>query len=334
MKFVDEALINVRSGKGGDGCVSFRREKFVPRGGPDGGDGGRGGDVVFHTTSRKRTLYQFRFKRQFNAGNGQNGSGKQKTGKNGQDCVIEIPPGTVIYNAETGELIRDLDQKDQKLVIASGGRGGVGNKHFASSTNRSPRFAQPGEEGQSLSLRLELKFLADVGIIGLPNAGKSTLIRKLSSANAKVGAYPFTTLVPSLGVVYHDWGDPFVVADIPGLIEGAHKGAGLGIRFLRHIERTRVLIHLIDAIEIDDSNPLDGYETVNRELELYDPGLAQKKQIVVLNKSDVAGFAERADMFQKALPDKKVISICAERGNNIQELISETVKALDNVHGR
>ena len=259
MKFIDEALIAVQSGDGGRGCVSFRREKYVPRGGPDGGDGGKGGDVILKCTSRRRTLYQFRFKRQFKARNGSHGQGKQKTGRNGEDLVIELPPGTQVLDAESGNLIKDIVEPGEVFVVAQGGRGGLGNFRFKSSKNRTPRYAQPGEAGQLLNLKLELKLLADVGLVGLPNAGKSTLISVISSADPKIGSYPFTTLSPNLGVVQTDWGDPFIVADIPGLIKGAHEGAGLGIRFLRHIERTGILVHLIDASSIDPENPLDAY---------------------------------------------------------------------------
>ena len=266
MKFIDEATITVQSGDGGAGCVSFRREKFIPRGGPDGGDGGKGGDVVFRTTSRKRTLQDFRYKRHFKAQNGSSGQGRAKTGRGGSDLTIEIPAGTVVMDADTGDIIKDFVGSDERFVVAGGGRGGQGNQRFASSTNRSPKFAQPGESGRTLTLKLELKLLADVGIIGLPNAGKSTLISVISSARPKIDNYPFTTLRPNLGVVKTSWGEPYAVADIPGLIEGAHQGAGLGIRFLRHVERTRLLVHLIDAAAIDPDDPLKDYNTINREI--------------------------------------------------------------------
>ena len=332
MKFIDEAFITVQSGDGGNGCVSFRREKFVPRGGPNGGDGGKGGDVILRSTSRRRTLYPFRFKRQFKAPQGGSGQGSRKTGKNGSDVVIEIPPGTLVKDAETDEIFFDFTDSGQEIVAVKGGRGGKGNYHFRSSTNRAPRFAQPGEPGQELRLKLELKLLADVGLIGLPNAGKSTLISAISSANPKIGSYPFTTLTPNLGVVQSDWGEPFVVADIPGLIAGAHQGAGLGIRFLKHIERTRILVHLVDADSIDPEHPLDGYETVNRELTQYKHELVQKPQLLVLNKLDLPGAGDKAVIFQSAIErqaDSDVLLISAIKNTGITQLISKLLELLD-----
>ncbi|OEU63074.1 MAG: GTPase ObgE [Desulfobacterales bacterium S5133MH16] len=332
MKFIDEAIITVWSGNGGRGCVSFRREKFIPRGGPDGGDGGKGGDIVLKTTSRKRTLYQFRFKKHFKAKNGAHGQGKQKTGKNSQDLIIELPPGTLVTDADTGKVITDLVKCDKIFVLARGGRGGQGNARFKTSKNRSPRFAQPGEPGETKTLKLELKLLADVGIIGLPNAGKSTLITAVSSARPKIGNYPFTTLFPSLGVVQTGWAEPFVVADIPGLIKGAHKGTGLGIRFLRHIERTRILIHLVDVSAIDTDNPLHAYNTVNKELAMYNRKLTEKPQIVVLNKIDLPDVREAAKKFQNAVKEKQVILISALTGKGIQDLNSKIIQLLDKPH--
>ena len=333
MKFIDEAIITVQSGDGGSGCVSFRREKFIPRGGPDGGDGGKGGDVILKTTLRKRTLQHFQFKRQFKAKNGSGGQGKQKTGKNGPDLIIEIPPGTIVSNAETQQILKDLTKPGETFIAAKGGRGGQGNSRFKTSKNRAPRFSQPGEPGETLTLKLDLKLLADVGIIGLPNAGKSTLISSISSANPKIGNYPFTTLSPNLGVVQTPWGEPFVVADIPGLIEGAHKGAGLGIKFLRHIERTRILVHLIDVVSIDTDDPLKVYNTVNKELTMYSAGLAEKPQIVVLNKLDIPDTGESAAIFKSVVKDKKVLLISAVNGTGIDELKSHIVKMLDNYIG-
>ncbi len=332
MKFIDEAIITVQSGDGGRGCVSFRREKFIPRGGPDGGDGGKGGDVVFVTTSRKRTLYQFRFQKHFKAKNGAHGRGKQKTGKNGQDLVIELPPGTLVTDAGTGQNIIDLIKPGERLVLSKGGRGGQGNTRFKTSKNRSPRFAQPGEPGETKTIKLELKLLADVGIIGLPNAGKSTLITTVSSARPKIGSYPFTTLFPSLGVVETDLGEPFVVADIPGLIKGAHKGTGLGTRFLRHIERTRILVHLIDVSAIDSDDPLHGYNTINKELALYNQKLAEKPQIAVLNKIDLPDTREAAKTFQSAAKGKKVTLISALTGKGVDDLKLQIVQLLDRSH--
>jgi len=329
VKFVDEARITVQSGNGGRGCVSFRREKFIPKGGPDGGDGGKGGDVVLTASPRRRTLYQFRYKRQFKAQNGGHGQGARKTGKNGQDLIIEIPPGTIVSDADADQVLKDFVSHGDKITIAGGGRGGRGNTRFKSSTHRIPRFAQPGEPGQLLKLKLELKLLADVGIIGLPNAGKSTLISKISSAHPKIANYPFTTLTPELGVVHTDWTEPFVVADIPGLIEGAHQGAGLGIQFLRHIERTRVLVHVIDASTIDPDNPVAGYETIMNELRSYNEKLAQKPQILALNKLDLDDAKKRVDAFRNALGDRNILEISAYCGNGLTELISQMVHILN-----
>ena len=329
MKFVDETMITVQSGDGGNGCVSFRREKFVPRGGPDGGDGGHGGNVIFTATPRKRTLYDFHFKRHFKAENGRHGQGKQKTGRKGKDLIIEIPPGTLILDAESGRLLADLVQPGDTFVAAMGGRGGAGNTRYKSSTNRAPRAFKPGEPGCTVHLKLELKLIADVGLIGLPNAGKSTLIGAISSARPKTAAYPFTTLAPNLGVVHTGWGDPFVVADIPGLIEGAHNGAGLGIRFLRHIERTRILVHLIDVSGIDSSEPLQAYDTVNTELMRYSRALAAKPQIIVLNKMDVEGSAEKAGWFSDALSTEEVLTISAIEGTGLKKLQSRITSLLD-----
>jgi len=329
VKFFDEAFITVQSGDGGRGCVSFRREKYIPRGGPDGGDGGKGGDVIIKSSSHRRTLYPFRFKRQFKAQNGSPGQGKQKTGKNGDDLIIEIPPGTLITDEETNEIIKDFTQPDVTYIIAKGGRGGQGNTRFKTATHRAPRFAQPGEPGNLLKLKLELKLLADVGIIGLPNAGKSTLISVISSATPKIADYPFTTLTPTLGVVKAGWGEPFVVADIPGLIEGAHKGVGLGIRFLRHIERTRVLVHLIDISTVDPQNPLAEYETINRELANYSSQLMEKPQIVVLNKIDLSGTNEAGRAFQAAVKDRDVIQISAVTRKGVDKLTAMMIKYIE-----
>ena len=322
MKFVDEASISVKSGDGGAGCVSFRREKYVPRGGPDGGDGGKGGDIVLRVVPGKLTLYDFRFKKIFKAPNGGHGQGRRKTGKDGADLIIDLPPGTLVKDDETDRFLVDMVAAGQTYVVAQGGRGGRGNTRFKSSTHRTPRFAQPGEPGQSLSLKFELRILADIGIIGLPNAGKSTLIRAISSANPKIGAYPFTTLSPNLGVIQSRRGKPIVLADIPGLIEGAHKGAGLGIQFLRHIKRTRILLHLIDASSINPRSPLEAYATVKTELELYERTLLQKPQVVVLNKIDLLESDKATTQFEAALADKKILHISALTGAGIKRLIS------------
>ncbi|MBN1842616.1 MAG: GTPase ObgE [Deltaproteobacteria bacterium] len=320
MKFVDEALIIVQAGDGGNGCVSFRREKYVPKGGPDGGDGGKGGDVVFKTTSQTNTLYSFSFARQFKAKRGAHGRGKRQTGKHGKDRIIEVPPGTLIREAESGRIIKDLSGRGESFVAVHGGRGGLGNQHFASSRNRAPRYAQKGEPGEMLKLKLELKLLADVGVIGLPNAGKSTLISKLSSARPKIADYPFTTLTPSLGVVEPEGADPFVIADIPGLIEGAHLGAGLGITFLKHVERTRFLLHLIDIAALPAEDVLRPYRVINLELQSFNPKLSEATQVVVLNKVDKPGAHALAGEVAKSLkplnPDIWVISALTGEGLN------------------
>lgn len=323
MKFIDEVVISVAAGHGGRGCVSFRREKFIPRGGPDGGDGGRGGNVVIRTSERLRTLHRFRFKRHFKAADGGHGQGKQKTGKSGPDLVIDVPPGTVIRDEQTGEIVYDCVTPGETVVVARGGRGGRGNRHFVSSTHRAPRHAQPGEAGEARTLKLDLKLLADAGIIGLPNAGKSTLISRISSARPKIADYPFTTLNPVLGVVVPDSGEPFVVADIPGLIRGAHEGAGLGTRFLRHVERTRLLVHLVDASAIDPDDPLAAYQTINEELAGFSRQLLDKPQVIALNKMDLAGAAERAERFIRASGTGPVFMISAATGQGVGPLVAK-----------
>jgi GTP-binding protein len=302
MKFIDEVKIRVIAGDGGRGCISFRREKFIPRGGPNGGNGGKGGDVIALADPQLTTLLDLRYQKQYRAGRGEHGLGKDQHGKTGEDRIIKVPVGTLIRDAGTGELIGDLKEAGQQVVVAAGGRGGKGNAHFVSSTNRSPRFAQPGEPGEDKELEIELRLLADVGIIGLPNAGKSTLIAAISAVRPKIADYPFTTLVPNLGVVGCGEGKSFVVADIPGLIEGAHEGHGLGDKFLRHVTRTSVLIHLLDASNVDEKDPLAEWRTVNRELELFDPELGKKPQIVVANKIDLPAGKSHAKLLAKKLP--------------------------------
>ncbi|MDL2207585.1 GTPase ObgE [Desulfovibrio sp. OttesenSCG-928-M16] len=292
MRFVDEAVITVRSGKGGHGCVSFRREKFVPKGGPDGGDGGDGGSVTLRAASRLLSLYDFRLKRLYEAENGRPGEGSQRHGRNGRDLVLELPVGTQVYVLKEGKqqaLLGDLANDGDELLVAVGGRGGKGNEHFKSSTMRAPRFAQPGEPGQELSLGLELKILADCGLLGLPNAGKSTFISKVSAARPKIADYAFTTLEPNLGVMIDDvnYDRRMVIADIPGLVEGAHTGYGLGHRFLRHIERTRFLVHIASVLDMPEEDPFSVFELLNRELAEFSPELAQRRQIEVVNKIDL-----------------------------------------------
>lgn len=330
MKFIDEVSLTVQSGSGGRGCVSFRRERFVPRGGPDGGNGGRGGDVRLAARAGRRTLYPFRFQRLFKAENGAAGQGDQRSGKAGADLTIEVPPGTLVFDADSGALIQDLVAADDAVVVAVGGRGGKGNAHFKTSTHQTPRFAQPGEPGQTRQLRLELKLLADVGTIGLPNAGKSTLISRVSAATPKIADYPFTTLTPTLGVVRPPFGgEPFVMADIPGLIEGAHAGVGLGTRFLRHVERTRILVHLVDAAAIDPADPLRDLRIVNTELERYGRHLAEKPQIVALNKIDLTGAEEKARQLAAALGETETVLISAATGAGVRQLLGRIAAALD-----
>jgi GTPase len=331
VKFIDEATIIVQSGHGGPGCVSFRRERFVPKGGPDGGDGGKGGDVILKAASNKRTLFHLKFKKEYKAENGQAGQGSQKYGRSGNDQVIEVPVGTLVRDADSGQLLFDLVTPEEPVVVARGGRGGRGNLHFKTSTHRTPRFAQPGEPGERLLLSLELKLIADVGIVGLPNAGKSTLISAVSSARPKIADYPFTTLTPNLGVVSVKNAEPYVVADIPGLIAGAHEGAGLGIRFLRHVERTRLLIHLLDAGELDENDPLAPYRIIRRELSLHSDSLARKPELVVLNKLDLTGSDHLADLFCRAMPDREVFRISAATREGLDRLAAHIRRQLDNL---
>jgi GTP-binding protein len=288
--FLDEVELEVRSGKGGDGMVHFHREKFVPRGGPDGGDGGRGGDVILEVDEHLNTLWHFRHKKRFVAEDGQPGGSNNKSGRNGEPLVLRVPPGTMVYDAESGLLLGDLTQPGQRLVVCRGGRGGRGNARFATPTHQAPRVAEKGEPGEEKRLRLELKLLADIGIIGVPNAGKSTLLAALTNARPKIAPYPFTTLEPNLGVAALDEYATVVLADIPGLIEGAHLGIGLGNEFLRHIQRTRVLIHLLDGLSAD---PLADFSQINSEMAYFDPRLAQKPQVVALNKMDQPQVQER-----------------------------------------
>ncbi len=333
MKFVDEVRIRVKAGDGGNGCVSFRRERYVPKGGPDGGDGGKGGDVILQADSQLSTLLDLSYPQQFRARKGAHGKGKNQTGKNGEDLVIRVPIGTLVHDDETGELLQDLLFEGQQVVVAKGGRGGRGNARFATPTQRAPRHAEKGETGEERWLRLDLKLLADVGLIGFPNTGKSTLLSRISSARPKIGDYPFTTLVPNLGVVYWDEGRSFIVADIPGLIEGASKGAGLGLTFLRHIERTRLLIHLLDISGETSLNPLEAFHSLNQELEAYHPSLKEKLQIVALNKTDLPEVRERVDQAKKAFEEVgyRLYTISAKTGEGVDELILAISMALSSI---
>lgn len=333
VKFIDEAKIYVRAGDGGRGCVSFRREKYVPRGGPDGGDGGNGGDVVMIANENLSSLLDHRYQQHYRAKRGVHGRGKDQHGKNAPTLYVPVPIGTVIKDYDTGEILGDLTGDGETLLVAKGGRGGRGNARFVSSTNQAPKNAEPGGEGKERTLHLELKLLADVGIIGFPNAGKSTLISRISAARPKVADYPFTTLVPNLGVVSYGDGKTFVVADIPGLIEGAHEGAGLGIQFLRHIERTKLLIHVLDLSPMTERDPIDDYETMNMELGAYSEELSRKPQIVVPNKIDLTEAREKLKELKKYF-DKtgiKLFPISSATGEGIKELVHEAARTLENL---
>jgi GTP-binding protein len=325
--FTDQVEIHVRSGKGGDGMVHFRREKYVPRGGPDGGDGGKGGDVIFEVKSTLNTLSSFRQNQRFKAEDGVNGGPSQMTGRNGKDLIIHVPPGTVLYDADTGDLIGDLTHSGQQLTALKGGRGGRGNQHFATSRNQAPRTAEKGEPAEEKRLKLELKLIADIGLIGVPNAGKSTLLSVLTNAKPKIAPYPFTTLEPNLGVANIDADTTVVLADIPGLIEGASQGAGLGHDFLRHIQRTRVLIHLLDGLSED---PLADYSQINSELALFDPNLVKKPQIVALNKVDQPEVQERLADIQKQFKERSIelMTISALARTNTRELLLKAAQTL------
>jgi GTP-binding protein len=320
MAFIDEAKFFVKAGDGGRGCVSFRREKYVPLGGPDGGDGGRGGSVYIEASSRLQSLLDFKFRSHFIAENGAYGRGKKMHGHGGKDYVLEVPPGSIVKDAETGEVIIDLVEPGQRYLAAQGGKGGRGNVHFASSTNRAPRIADKGMPGEERWLRIELKLIADVGLIGLPNAGKSTLLSRLSAANPKVAPYPFTTLEPQLGVMNFDYGESCIIADIPGLIEGAHDGAGLGHKFLRHIERTRILLHVIDSTGLE-GDPLHQYHVLENELSQFNEELMDRERMVLLNKTDIMDpkdFKKVAARFTKAgIP---YLAISAETRAGLDEL--------------
>jgi len=327
--FVDQALLHVRSGKGGDGVVHFRREKYVPRGGPDGGDGGKGGNVLLEATTSMNTLVAFRHQPRFQGEDGKNGARQNMTGRSGEDRVILVPIGTIIYDQATGQVLGDLVEPGQHLLIAKGGRGGRGNARFASSVNQAPRIAEKGEPPQERSLRLELKLIADVGIVGVPNAGKSTLLSVVSNARPKIAAYPFTTIEPQLGVAMLDEDASLVLADIPGLIEGAHLGVGLGHEFLRHIQRTRVLIHLVDGLSAD---PLLDYAQINSELSLFDPSLGQKPQVVAINKIDLPDVQQRLPELIASFKHRnlEVMTVSAAAGTNVRELLFKAYHTLQN----
>lgn len=325
MKFVDQAKIYISSGHGGAGCVSFRREKYIPKGGPDGGDGGRGGDVIIEATSQKETLLRFHLNQHFKAGNGRPGEGRRKSGQAGADVQLAVPPGTVIFDAETDELLADLAEPGAIYIPAKGGRGGLGNCNFASGGNRTPRYAQPGEDGQSRRLRLELRLLADAGLVGYPNVGKSTLISRVSAAKPKIADYPFTTLTLNLGVVAvegeRDYdGKSFVLADMPGLIDGAAKGAGLGHQFLKHLSRCAVLVHVLDPLRLDLEDPAKDLDKIKKELRAFDRELAKKPQLISMSKMDLAEGKAALAAFKAAKPRTKIIAFSAATGEGLQEL--------------
>ena len=336
MRFIDEVKILAIGGAGGNGCMAFRREKYVPRGGPSGGDGGRGGHVVLLADRGLTTLLDLKYRPRLVAGRGEHGRGSDQYGAGGDDLVVRVPVGTIVHDAETDETLADLDRDGAQAIIAHGGRGGLGNIHFKTSTNQAPRHTTPGEPGEERQLRLELRLLADVGVLGFPNAGKSSLIARLSAARPKIGDYPFTTLVPQLGVVRVDEGSTFVIADVPGLIEGAHQGTGLGTRFLRHLSRTALLLHMLDLSPDSGRDPIDDFRVINRELELADPQLAAKPQIVAANKLDLAEARERFPEVQAALAAQghTVLGISAATGEGLTELVHAIARALAELRKR
>ncbi|MCL4463073.1 MAG: GTPase ObgE [Firmicutes bacterium] len=326
--FVDRAKIFIKAGDGGNGMVAFRREKYVPLGGPDGGDGGRGGDVILQADSNLRTLLDFRYQQHLRADRGEHGLGGNKNGRSAKDFVVKLPPGTQVRDFESGRLLADLTVEGQTFIVAKGGRGGRGNARFASPADKAPKYAEKGEPGAEIWVLLELKVIADVGLVGFPNAGKSTFLSSVSAARPKVADYPFTTLSPNLGVVDIAGIEPFVIADIPGLIGGAHEGVGLGHEFLRHVERTRLLIHLVDAASVDGRNPLADYRQINEELRLYDQKLANLVQVVAANKIDLPQAAEGLALLRQELGAEHVMPISAVTGEGVRELLRNVAKLL------
>jgi GTP-binding protein len=325
--FVDEAEIAVKAGDGGKGSVSFRREKYAPKGGPDGGDGGRGGDVILVARAEVNTLMDLTHRREYRAGDGEPGRGTLKNGKDGRDLIMELPVGTLVHDADTERLLKDLNEPGMRVVIARSGRGGRGNTHFASSTNQTPRYAEEGGEGEHRRLRLELKLIADVGLVGMPNAGKSTLLSRLSAARPKIAPYPFTTKEPQLGIVAGPDYRRLVMADLPGLIEGAHRGVGLGDEFLRHIERTRIIVHMIDIAPLDGPSPADAYRIIRNELREYSQALFEKPELVVANKMDLTRARRNLNALHKKI-GAEVIPISAVTGHGLPKLVQEMFKKL------
>lgn len=328
--FADRARIIIQSGKGGNGHISFRREKYVPAGGPDGGDGGRGGDIIFEVSDQVNNLSDYRMRRKFAATNGEEGGKKKCHGKDGQDLVLKVPAGTIIKEAETGQVICDMSGDNKRVVVLHGGKGGLGNMHFATSTMQAPKYAKPGGESKSLEVILELKLLADVGLVGYPNAGKSTLLSRLSNAKPEIANYPFTTLNPILGVVDLPGGGSFVMADIPGIIEGASEGVGLGLEFLRHIERCKVLVHMVDISGVEREDPIEDIKAINNELSKYNEKLVEKPTIIALNKADTR--PDEAESIKAKVEDtfhKKTFLISAVTGAGVKELLGEIAKELN-----
>jgi GTPase len=336
LKFFDEARIFVRSGDGGNGCLSFRRERFKPRGGPDGGDGGKGGDVLITASFQVQSLQQYHLKQHFKAPKGAHGQGNERNGKKGLDIQLLVPLGTILREADSGQILADLTSEGQTIVVARGGRGGKGNKHFATATHRSPRFAQKGELGRESWLLLELKILAQIGLVGLPNAGKSTLLSRLSAAKPKISDYPFTTLSPNLGILENNQGSRLTVADIPGIIAGASSGAGLGLKFLKHIERTQILLFLVDG-SLKKEGALESYQTLIREIEAYNKGLLAKPRMVVVNKMDLPSAQENLELILESFKKKglEVIPISAKDGEGISLLIDHLFRMTESEnHGQ
>lgn len=333
--FADRAKIIIKSGKGGNGHVSFRREKYVPNGGPDGGDGGKGGDIIFEVDENVNTLSNYRYRRKFEAESGEEGRKRNSHGKKGSDLVLKVPAGTIIKDAESGKIIADMSGKNRRQIVLQGGKGGLGNQHYATSKMQAPKYAQPGQDAIELEVQLELKVIADVGLVGFPNAGKSTLLSRVTNAQPKIANYPFTTLQPNLGVVESEDGNGFVIADIPGLIEGASEGVGLGHEFLRHIERTKVMIHIVDAASVEGRDPIADIYAINRELEAYNAKLLQKPQVIAANKIDAlyGGENEVIERLKAEFEPKgmKIYPISAVSGQGIDELLYAVKKLLDEV---
>ncbi len=327
MGFIDEAKFFVKAGDGGNGCVSFRREKFVPKGGPNGGDGGRGGNVIIRADKSVNSLIDFRYRSHFKAERGSNGQGKDMHGRKGKDCIIVVPAGSIIKDSETGEVIKDLTEDGEELLVAAGGKGGFGNPHFASGSNRTPRIATKGKPGEEKWLKIELKLIADIGLVGLPNAGKSTLLSRLSAANPKIASYPFTTLEPQLGVMHFKYHESCIIADIPGLVEGAHQGVGLGHKFLRHIERTSIILHIVDMA---DKLCMENFVTIEKELNYFKAELADRTRIIVLNKCDLVD-EERQKELREHFTDKNqnVIVLSCVSGHGIDNLVEKLEEILE-----